>query len=184
MTRRTILYPLLFLLAFLTSCSKTDNPTSANPPFVNPGGVPSSSNTLTATIDGTDYKSVSTTGSKFVFALDTSFIVTSTLTNGTVELNINGYTTAGTYPIGPLDNSNRYNLIKYSYFDSSSFEAISYQTPAAAPGITEVGSVTITELTDTSLKATFNATLTHTKGSSGAETIRITNTGVNVRITK
>jgi len=177
----------VILSGFLLSCKNSTEAPPTTPPFVNPGGVPTTSNTLTATIDGKDYKSVSCSSSRFVFALDTSLIVTSTLTNGTVELNINGYATPGTYPVGPLDNSgggNRYNLIKYSYVDSSISETISYQTPPAAPGIPDVGSITISEFTDTSLKATFNATLTQTKGSSGASTISITNAGVNVRITK
>lgn len=177
-------YLLIALFISLNSCNKSDSPTSPTPPFVNPGGVPTTINTLTATIDGKDYKSVSISASRFVFALDTSLIVTSTLTNGTVEVNINGYTDAGTYPIGPLDNSNRYNLIKYIFFDSTNFETLSYQTPAAAPGNPEVGSLTIMELTDTSLKATFTATLTQTKGSSGSQTISIKNAGVNVRISK
>lgn len=179
-------YSIVILTVFLTSCSNTDDPTNI-PPFVNPGGVPSTANTLTATIDGKDFKTVSCSGSRFFFALDTNLIITCPLTNGFVELNINGYTAAGTYAIGPLDTTaegNRYNLIKYSYMDSSIFETIAYQTPAASPGIPDVGSLTITELTDTSLKATFNATLTHTTGSSGAQTISITNAGVNVHIPK
>jgi hypothetical protein len=180
------LHSLVVLLGFLTSCGSTDN-SSNSAPFVNPGGVPSTVNTLTATIDGKDFKSVLCFGSKFVF-FDTNIIVSGVdLNNQGIGIGITGYNTPGTYPMGSMDTSNgmiRFNIMTFTTIISSTHDTLEYQTPTGSPGDPGVGSITIVELTDTSLKATFNAVLTKTKGISGASTISITNGGVNVTLPK
>lgn len=176
---------LIVFLGLLNSCGSTDSTTSA-PPFVNPGGVPTTINTMTATIDGKDFKSVFCVGLKvFIDDTITSIIISGAdLTRG-LGLGITGHKTTGTYPVGSMDTSGgaiRFITMNYNEIKASIHDTLFYQTPFASPDDPPVGSLTIVELTQTSLKATFNATLTKSQGISGASTITITNGGVNVQL--
>ena len=62
-------------------------------------------------------------------------------------------------------------------------DTVKYLTPQPVIGNPSVGTLKITELTDTTMKATFNATLTKTHGTSGAPTVKISG-GVNAILPK
>lgn len=157
------------------SCSKDSDTTGTN----NGGGsVPSTSNTMTVTIDGTAY-TLTAFGIKVTNGGNTAITIAGSDASGkVVGLSLSNISAAGTYDVGTFDPATSTGAnMTYQYNDGSG-NGVAYATLA---GLTSVGKLTITELTATSMKGTFNATLTKISGS-GANTVVITKGGVNSTI--
>ncbi len=157
----------------ISSCSKSSNPTSTNN---NNGADTTSNGTMKITVDGTAY--VLTTATAHTTA--TSGLRTVTVAGadnvtgrgcGFTLTNISG---VGTYDIATSFSGSTPQVVfmTYEYKDASG-NSVSFASPNTGAS---VGKITITEMSTTTLKATFNGTLTNTSGSG---TTTITNGIIN-----
>ena len=135
-------------------------------------------NIMVVTVDGTTYtwKVFATdtilTGQRVIMVtgIDTTVLITGGIRGGSFQL-IN-ISSPGTYDVGPIIPGNGLIQMFYTLNDSTH-----YASPV--PAANSVGKVIITELTKTSIRASFNGTLTRNVGSSGATTVSLTNGSVN-----
>ena len=171
---------LLLAALMLTSCSKSGSPTSSNN---NSGGVPTTANTMDVTIDGTVRLGLAAQGSK---SSSSGLTVTAVVgfeaaTGKTVIITLTNITSIGTYDVGVTNfGSCSFSSVAMTYSTKdASGKSLNYSSPAA--GTSSVGQLVITEFTATSIKATFNATLSLQSGT-GPATVSITNGGLNAAI--
>lgn len=179
------LLPVLMLSALLfVSCSKGGDTIGVVNTGDNTGAIPSTKNTMTVTINGT-VKTFQAFGFKFdLIGGDTSILVAGASPSyegvgfGTLLIH-----STGKYNVGGMDSSGILKPIvtmNYQYIAPGN-DSVTYATEAVI-GTPPVGTLTITELTSTSLKAAFHATLKKKSGISGAATVDLTNGGVNVTL--
>ncbi|MEI8135257.1 MAG: hypothetical protein WCH46_09340 [bacterium] len=174
----------LFSLA-LSSCSNGNNIGDVilpnNDTTNNSSWIPPSANTMKVAIDG-KYSTFTAFAFRLVIFGDSSIIVTGTSLNSTgVGLGTLGINTKGNYNIGTADTNSLGGpatvVMTYSYVAPGN-DTVKYASPNTVSS-NPVGSVTITELTETTFKAAFHATLTKKQGIAGNQTVAITNGGVN-----
>ncbi len=156
----------------ISSCSKSSNPTSTNN---NNGADTTSNGTMKITVDGTAY--VLTTATAHTTA--TSRLRTVTVAGADVTGKGCGFTLTNISGVGTYDIATSFSgstpqvvFMTYEYKDASG-NSVSFASPNTGAS---VGKITITEMSTTTLKATFNGTLTNTSGSG---TTTITNGIIN-----
>ncbi len=155
----------------LVSCSKSSDTTSQNNTTVTPA------NTMTTAVDGVGFTWAASGSTFFLpFPLPTTITtVTGQETSGAkgISLTLTNVTAAGTYAIGKGSVS-----LVYHFTDNAGAKTL-YNSPAQD----SVGKIIITELTSTSCKATFEATVTKSSGPAASPaTALITNGSVNATI--
>jgi hypothetical protein len=173
---------ILFLGAFVfASCKMSTSPNSTG------GTVPTTANTMYITVGGV-------TDTLFVTGVDTTYDGIKAIAVGgaggaggvasgvTASIALANITTAGSYKVGTLSLngiSPFYVVMEYSTTDKNG--TTSTYTSPTSPSLTtaSVGNVTIDTITNSSIQATFNGTLTLQNGTA---TVTITNGGVNAMI--
>jgi len=164
------------------SCSKGGD--TIGPVNTNAELVPSTANTMIVSIDGAATITLQAYGVKALISGDTMSIVAGSDNQKGVGLGLLGIHSAGTYPIGTEDIAGgRIQAVVMDYIYYLPGDTVKYLTPQPTPGSPSVGTLHLAELTGTTLKATFNATLTKTQGVAGAPTIKIAG-GVNAILPK
>ena len=171
------------LACTLLSCSKggdTIGPVNTNDAET----IPSTANTMIVSIDGAATITLQAYGVKALISGDTMSIVAGSDNQKGVGLGLLGIHSAGTYPIGTEDIAGgRIQAVIMDYIYYLPGDTVKYLTPQPTQGSPPVGTLKLAELTSTTLKATFNATLTKTQGVAGAQTIKIAG-GVNAILPK
>lgn len=178
---KQLIFVFLLSVVFFISCNKSSNPTSSN--TSNSGGtVPTTVNTMDVTTDGSSHTGWAAQGSRSSSNGITVVSVTAfDLSGKSLTFTLTNIPTTGTYDVGILgylSSTFRGVTMTYTTKDASG-SILVYSTPPA--DTTSVGKINISEITATSVKATFNATLSLQKGS-GPSTTAITNGGVNATI--
>jgi hypothetical protein len=168
----------------LLACSKGSDPVSTIT-YTNPETIPSTSNTMIFSIDGSPVSTYFAFSAKGVLFGDTMNIVAganySQVGAGIGLLGIHG---SGTYPIGTEDTSGgMIQAIDMDYIYFLPGDTVKYLTPQPVIGSPPVGTLKLAELTDTTIKGTFHATLTKMQGIAGAPTVTIAG-GVNATLPK
>ena len=134
---------------------------------------------MTVTVDGTAY-SWTATAHRTSIGGQTSITVAGADTSGSGKgggFTLSNISATGTYDVGTvIINGTSAQTVTMVYTPDNNTQ---YTSPLT--GTTSVGKVTVTELTTTSIKATFNATLTKQSGT-GANTVTLTNGSVNATI--
>lgn len=150
----------LALTTILTSCSSSDGG----------GGGGAAAGTIKAKAGSTNFKSM--TQASFAMRQGGMIIIQGSDASGkAIQLMITGNAT-GTYQISDSGIS---NIASYTEVNTSTFTSTTWAAPYENSG--NVGSITITELTDTAVKGTFTFT---GKNQSGADTKAVTNGSFNV----
>lgn len=164
----------LFLAAFVAlttlSCSGDDSGGST-------GGV-AAAGTIEAKVGGSNFKSmtIATTALKVSVGGATSITIQGSDSSGkTIQLILNGVdATTGSYDIGVDTNISAVGT--YTEINTSTFASTTWAAPYEGGGV--VGEITITEITDTNIKGTFNFTGRNQENAS--DTKAVTNGAFNV----
>lgn len=133
-------------LVTLTSCSNDDD---------NSGGDgDAASGTLVAKVDGSSYQSVEIASSATIANGGQNLIIIASNSDGNAfAFTVFGYSGPGTYPLG--GGANITNTASYTETDVSNPQNPSTEIWQAPFDDTEVGSITVTEETDTNVKGNF-----------------------------
>lgn len=133
-------------LVTLTSCSNDDDNSGGD------GGA--ASGTLVAKVDGTSYQSMEISSSATIANSGQNLIIIASNSDGNAfAFTIFGYDGPGTYPLG--GGVNITNTASYTETDVSNPQNPSTEIWQAPFDDTEVGSITITEETETKVKGNF-----------------------------
>ncbi|MEI8135256.1 MAG: hypothetical protein WCH46_09335 [bacterium] len=162
----------------LSSCNS--NSTTGTNNNNNGGTNNTAANTMTVTIDGTNYTMVASGGKGASGGVTVTSIAGADATGKGVGFSLTNITTAGPYSFGYSVGAAGLTgaILTYTYTVGS--DNIVYSS-STVPGVTS-GTLTIQELTATSCKATFTGTVTKIQGTAGANTVSITNGSVNATI--
>lgn len=158
----------LALITTLTSCSSDSS---------GGGGGSASLGTLKGKVAGSNFTSMTaaTFATKQVAGLTTNFIIQGSDASGkAIQLMIMGTDgTTGTFEIS--DTAGISVIASYSEVNLSTMTSQTWAAPYDGSGV--VGSITISEVTDTNIKGTFNFT---GKNQSGSDTKNVTDGAFNV----
>ena len=171
--------PAVVLALTLLSCSNGGDASSSNT-YTDPLTIPTTLNTMIFSVDGSAIEITPAYTYLGTLLGDTVTLVAGVDNNGKATgVGLLGIHAAGTYPIGSEDTTGgNIQAIDMDYIYYLPGDTVKYLTPQPIPGSPSVGTLKLTELTATSIKATFTATLTKTQGIAGAPTIKIAG-GVN-----
>jgi len=168
----------------LLACSKGSDSVSPNT-NTDAETIPSTPNTMTVSIDGSAVITLLTFGAKGILFGDTMSLAAGVdITQRGVGLGLLGIHAAGTYPIGTEDTvAGMPQAVVMDYIYYLPGDTIKYLTPQPTLGSPPVGTLKLAELTDTTIKGTFHATLTKMHGIAGAPTVTIAG-GINAILPK
>jgi len=167
----------LSLVAF-TSC-KSDSTSSNNNGSNNNGGgsVPTTSNTMTYTADGTSYTQTAMGIKVNAGGQSTLTIAGADATGRGTGFTLTNISGTGSHDVGLMGMSGTTpSMIIMNYTYVNGIDTVQYSTPTTM--LSSVGKLNITEMTATTFKGTFDATLTKLKGATGAATVHLVG-GVN-----
>lgn len=150
----------LAVTTMLTSCSSSD------------GGGGAAAGTITAKAGSVSFKSM--TQASYAMQQGGMLIIQGSDAQGRViQLMLMGVSETGTYTIS--DTAGISVIANYSEMNLNTMSAVTWAAPYEDSGA--VGTITISEITDTGVKGTFNFT---GKNQSGADTKSVTNGAFNV----
>ena len=180
-----ILLQLSLSVLLLASCGcKSSDTTGTNNNTTNDDGgkVPTAINTMDVTVNGTAFIGWSAIAQKVTSSGSTSInVVGSDVTVQGLTFTLRNISTTGTYDVGLVltNGTTVSDVIMTCTTQDGNGAPVLYANP---PAETEsVGKLTVTELTATSIKATFHATLPLRNGN-GPSTVTITKGGVYATI--
>lgn len=177
--KQIMLLVMTMSLITLSSCSSSDDGDD--------GGGSAASGTLTAKVNGTSYQSMEISSSATVAnagQVQNLIIIASNSDGNAFSMSIFGYTGPGTYEFTGA-NIAVTNTASYTEIDVDLNNPINTTTEVwqAPYNDTMVGSITISEETDTKVKGTFNFTCKNVNGDDSLKTITDGAFNLNKQIT-
>jgi hypothetical protein len=153
----------LALTTILSSCSSSDD---------GGGGGTAAAGTIKAKAGSTNF--ISMTAATFAMQQGGMLIIQGSDASGkAIQLMLTGVTAAGTYEIS--DTAGISVIGSYTEVNLNTMSSVTWAAPFENSG--EVGSITITEITDTTVKGNFTFT---GKNQNGSDTKNVTNGAFNV----
>jgi len=166
----------------LTSCSKSSSPTSSNNNTTIDTTNKTGLDSATAVINGKSDLFWSTYGQNIAITEGNLLQITANDTlDGRIVLSLTNITKPGVYDVGIFVIGTTYYGVEMSCtFVYPPYPNGSYRSPQAST--VSVGKLTVQEITATSIKAIFNATLTKYVNGSIPDSVVITNGSLNATI--
>jgi hypothetical protein len=144
--------------------------------------IPSSSNTMTVKINGAT-KLYSCYAFWYTIFGDSSLFIVGAAASDGVGIGTLGINSIGKYNVGSADTSLsqvRTVIMTYEYVAPGN-DTVKYAAESTS-GSQTAGTLTITQLTSTNVKAAFHATLTKQSGIAGGQTMTLTSGGINAAL--
>ncbi len=164
---------ILLLSAFVFASCNSSTSTSTTTP-TGGSGVPSSSNTMIVTFNGTTDTLVATAVDTTISGVKNIIVAGAGTAGIAVGFTLTNITATGSYSVGPisLNGISPY----FATMDCVDKSGNTYLSPTPGAGVASVGTITITSITDTTIQATFNASPLTLRN--GTTTVSLTNGGV------